>query len=155
MRTGLLSVTLLALCVRVPAQYGSAPNGYYPPTYSGSTFTGKFVKGDADQNLTLIYSKGSKSETFVGRLAAGCGVPTQGGSKRLMNATDLPEGSVVTAFFQKVTRKEGDKKIKENQIIAISFAEVGGQKISDEERRIYLCIPTGHVIFKAFGTPQQ
>lgn len=135
-------------------QYGSAPNGFYPPTYGGSIFTGKFVKGDAEQNLTLMYNKGSKTEIFVGRLQTGCGVPTQDGGKRLMNAVDFPEGSVVTAFFQKVTRKEGDKKIKEIRIIAISFAEVDGQKIADDKRLIYYCAAPGHMVFRAYGTPR-
>lgn len=134
-------------------QYGSAPTGYYPTNYGGSIFTGKFVKGEADQTLTLSYTKGSKTEVFIGRLQKGCSVPTRDGSKQLMNAADFPANSVVTAFFQKVTRKEGDKKVKENQIIAISFFEVDGTKIADDKRLIYYCAEPGQMVFRAYGTP--
>jgi hypothetical protein len=136
------------------SQYGSAPDGYYPTNYGGSIFMGKFVKGNPDQTLTLSYTKGSKTELFVGKLQKGCGVPTRDGSKTLMNAPDFPPNSVVTAFFQKITRKEGDKKIKENQVIAISFVEVDGQKIADDKRLIYYCAEQGQMIFRAYGTPR-
>ncbi|HXE89598.1 MAG TPA: hypothetical protein VNK82_01400 [Terriglobales bacterium] len=148
MRTGLLSLALLALSVRVPAQYGTAPSGYYPTSYGGSIFTGKVVSGDANQNLTLTYTKGSKTETFVGRLVKGCNVPTTDGSKRLMNATDVSVGSLVTVFFQTVSRKENGKKVKENQIIAISFSEVDGKKIPEDKWLIYNCRGPGYEVFR-------
>ncbi len=155
MRSALALVAILFLSATATPQYGTAPHGYYPADYNGAIFTGKFVKGDTDQNVTLTYTKASKVEVFVGRLQMGCKVPTRDGSQQLMNATDFPESSVVTAFYSKVTRKQGGKKIKENQIIAISFAEIDGQRIADERRRIYYCTRSVLMQFRAFGAPNQ
>jgi len=62
-------VTLLAtitfLPIIVSAQYGTAPNNYYPHNYGGSIFTG-VVTETGDNQITLTFTKGSKTDTFTG-----------------------------------------------------------------------------------------
>jgi len=132
------------------AQYGTAPSNYYPDKYNGSTFTGIVTAADNDL-LTLTYTKGNKTETFTGRLEAGCSVPRADGSNQRMNATDIPQGTSLQAFFNTVAKKVDQKKVKENVILAIAFDIVNGQKISDDKKLIYLCTNERHVRFRFWG----
>jgi hypothetical protein len=62
-------VAVFILTFPLHAQRGKAPNGYYPSDFNGVMFTGRLESADADtQELTLAYTKGSKTERFVGRL---------------------------------------------------------------------------------------
>jgi len=47
------------------AQKGTAPDGYYPSTYSGNIFTGNLqpISKDAPE-FTLVYTNGRKSDKF-------------------------------------------------------------------------------------------
>jgi hypothetical protein len=132
------------------AQYGTAPSNYYPDKYNGSSFTGIVTAASNDQ-LTLTYTKGSKTETFTGRLEAGCSVPRDDKSGRKMNAEDIPKGTSMEAFFNTVTKKVDQQKIKENVILAITFDTVNGQKIPDEKKLVYLCTNDRHVQFRFWG----
>ena len=56
------------LLTTLPAfgQHGGAPPGYYPPGYSGDTWTGEVVStDDTTREITLAYTNGTKSETFT------------------------------------------------------------------------------------------
>jgi len=130
----------LLLSIMAVAQYGTAPNGNFPANYNGDTFTGVVTAAEGDQ-LTLTYTKGSKTETFVGKLGAGCSVPTNDKSDRKMAAADIPQGTVLTAFFNRNTRKVDGQKVKENLIIAIAFDVWNGQKIAEEKKKIWPCGP--------------
>ncbi len=55
-----------------------------------------------------------------------------------MNASDIPLGTVMTAFFNVDNRKVDGQKIKENLILAISFITWQGQRIGREQRTVYL-----------------
>jgi hypothetical protein len=139
MKTFLFCGLLLSLaCAVAFAQYGTAPEGDFPVSYNGDTFTGTVIASDGDQ-LTLNYVKGSKTDNFTGRLAGGCAVPTTNNSNHKMTATDIPKDTVMTAYFNRVTKKVDGQKTKENQIIAISFEVWHGQKISDEKKKIWPC----------------
>jgi hypothetical protein len=131
---------LLALFFSIVAvaQYGSVPTGSFPPDYNGDTFTGTVTAAEGDQ-LTLTYTKGSKTDTFVGKLGAGCSVPTNDKSDRKMTAADIPQGTVLTAFFNRNTRKIDGQKVKENLLIAIAFNVWNGEKI--EKKKIWPCGP--------------
>jgi hypothetical protein len=42
-------------------------NGYYPNSYSGASFTGFLQPENSDPpEITLVYTKGGKSDRFVG-----------------------------------------------------------------------------------------
>src|SRR5579872_1111554 len=98
------------------AQYGTAPKNYYPYSYSGSIFTG-VVTNTADNQVTLTFTKRDKTDTFIGQFETTCSVPSS--EHRGMMPADIPSGTVLTAFFNVITKKVDGKKIKENQIIAI------------------------------------
>jgi len=142
---GLLAVGLGTSAV---AQYGSAPNNYYPNGYMGTTFTGT-VTEVKDGQITLVYTKNDKTETFMGHLEADCNAPTANGKG--MVASDLLVGTVITAFFNRETRKVNGQKLKENAIIAVSFEMWRGQKISDDKKKIYMCTNEHQLQFKAWN----
>jgi len=130
----------LLFSIMAVAQYGTAPNGNFPANYNGDTFTGTVTAAEGDQ-LTLTYTKGGKTETFVGKLGAGCSVPTTNKSERRMIASDIPQGTVATAFFNRNTKKVDGQKVKENLLIAIRFDVWQGQKIEDDKKKIWPCGP--------------
>lgn len=131
------------------AQYGTAPNNVYPDKYNGSIFTG-IVAQTKDDQITLTYAKTDKTETFIGRLEAPCAVPRADNSNRRMNASDIPRGTVMTAFFNSDSRKVNGQKIKENLILAIAFVTVRGENITEDKRRIYFCTTGGYARFRAY-----
>jgi hypothetical protein len=148
MRPVCLAVFCLS-ALSAPAQYGTAPNNYYPEQYSGSTFTGVVTDTDGDI-LTLTYVKRNKSDVFVGRLETPCSVPRGDRSSRGMAASDVPKGTSMTAYFVTEEKKNAGQKSKQNVILAISFETWNGHKVSTDDRRIYFCTAQKHLQFKAF-----
>jgi len=145
---------ILSACVfssPLLAQKGTAPNGYYPASYAGATFTGLLQTYSGDgQQITLLYAKGSKAEIFVGKLAATCNWKTKEGIAKTFDPSKTPSGTVLTAFYTSVTKKTEGRKTAENSIIAISFVEVGGKGIPESERTIIPCTTERFVKFVAF-----
>ncbi len=144
------ALTACAFSLPLVAQKGTAPNGYYPNSYYGATFTGTLQSENGDpQEITLVYTKGSKSDRFVGRLASTCSWKSKG-AVHLFSASEAPRGTVLTAFYQTVTTKSGGQKSKENLIIAVSYAEVEGKRIPDEMRAIISCSGDQVLHFRVF-----
>jgi len=149
----LASLLLIACVFSAPleGQHGTAPNGYYPEGYAGSIFTGSLESANADtQEITLVYTKGNKSERFVGRLESACNWKDKGGAAHSLTASDIPKGSVLTAFYDAHTTKSGGEKIKENFIFSLSWAEVNGKRIPEEKRVVISCSNRAFQSFKAF-----
>ena len=144
-------VTLLAtitfLPIIVSAQYGTAPNNYYPHNYGGSIFTG-VVTERGDNQITLTFTKGSKTDTFTGLFETRCSVPARDG--RRMIPADIPKGTVMTTFFNARTKKVDGKKIRENFVIAIAFEVWQGQRVADDKKRIYSRTENPHMRFKVY-----
>jgi hypothetical protein len=130
-------------------QKGTAPTGYYPPSYNGSTFTGAVESTEAGQ-LTLLYASDRKQERFVGRLEAPCIWTDKSGATHTVEVAAIPTGIVLTAFYSSVTTKSGNQKTTENLILAISYAEQNGRKIPDDKREIVGCSQKRYLQFKAF-----
>jgi hypothetical protein len=139
----------MLLVPAIAGQYGTAPNGYYPQNYYGSIFTGTVIETTSDE-VTLKYKKGNKEQLFVGRFESGCSVPRGDKSGRKLMPPDIPQGTVLTAFFDKKERKIKDKKVKENVIIAIAFDVWEGKKIPDDKKLVYQCSNGGFFYFRAF-----
>lgn len=141
--------SLIALPLR--AQHGTAPNGYYPKSYSGDIFTGLLeASKDDPQRFTLVYTKGTKSERFAGKLESACIWKSKDGPSHTFNPFEAPPGTVLTAFYRPVSRKSGGQKSTENMVIAISVAEINGKKISDERRVTISCSADHFFDFMAF-----
>lgn len=135
------------LPISMSAQYGTAPNNYYPENYNGSIFTG-VVTDTADNQVTLTFTKGGKTDSFTGVFETGCSVPARDG--RRMVPTDIPKGTVMTSFFNATTKKVEGKKIKENLIIAIAFEVWQGQRAAEDKKMIYWCTDQRHLKFRAY-----
>ena len=149
-KTGTIVLLILVYAANVAiAQYGTAPNNYYPVNYNGSTFTG-VVAETADDELVLNYTKGSKTEVFRGKFETGCSVPRADHADRKLMPSDIPEGTAMTAFFNSATSKTNGAKLKQNVILAIAFNSVQGEKIADEKKMIYSCTKQTMLHFKAF-----
>jgi hypothetical protein len=141
------SVVTFAYVISVLAQYGTAPNNYYPYKYNGSTFKGIVTNNQNDQ-LTLTYTKKGKDTIFRGKFEAPCSVPRADGSGRGMVVSDISVGTVMTAYFNTNTRNVTNQKVKEGVILAISFDVWKGQKVSEDEKLMYFCSPDKHSIFR-------
>jgi hypothetical protein len=135
-------VTVLSLTFFSPrlasAQYGSSPSGYYPPGYSGSTFTGVVTETSDDQIVMTQDHKG-KIEQFTGHLEMGCAVPRRDGSSHKMTASEFPRSIQLTVFFMTATKSVEGKKVKYNQLIGVTFNESEGKPVPQEKRHFYSC----------------
>jgi hypothetical protein len=135
------------LPIMVSAQYGIAPNNYYPQNYNGSIFTG-VVTDTANNQITLTFTKDSKSDSFTGSFESACSVPSTNGHG--MMPADIPNGTVMTAFYNARTKKVDGKKVKENLIIAIAFEVWHGQKAAEGKKMIYWCTDHHYIQFRAY-----
>jgi hypothetical protein len=141
---------LLLASAAVPAQYGTAPAGYYPSSFTGSTFKGA-VTAVSNDEITLTYTKGTNAQTFTGRFEAGCSIPAESGKPaRIMMPANIPVGSGVTAFYSTKTEKDGGKKVKENWIVAISIDAWGQRMIAEERQGIMYCTKSKLLSYQAF-----
>ena len=62
----------------------------------------------------------------------------------------MPKDTVLTAFYNTVTKKVDGQKTSENLIFAISYVEMNGKKIPDEKRLIIWCSGDTHLFFRAY-----
>jgi len=113
---------LLLFTDRGRAQHGSAPNGYYPPGYTGDTWTGVVsATDDATREITLTYTKGDKTETFTGVLQPGYKVKLKDGSTAELKPSDFRTGTRLIVYYMQKTRKDGDKKVKYYEIFQFQY----------------------------------
>ena len=110
---------VLVLMPQAFAQHGTAPSDYYPPGYSGDTWSGEVTStNDETREITLTYTKGSKTETFTGVLQEGYKVKLKDGTSHELKA-EVSKGTHVMIFYTPKTRKDGDKKIKYYEIFRL------------------------------------
>jgi hypothetical protein len=111
---------VLLLLPRSLAQHGSAPNDYYPPGYSGDTWSGEVTSTNDDtREITLTYTKGSKTETFTGVLLEGYKVKLKDGTPLELKPSEISKGTHWMVFYMQKTRKNGDKKIRYYEIFRL------------------------------------
>ena len=149
-----LLTSMVFLCTGIGfAQYGTAPNGYYPSGYGGDIFTGSVSAVDeATGQITVSFHTKKKTETFVGHLQKSCDVPSKDGNP--MTALDLPIGTDVSVFFVTSVRKEGNTAVKDNLIIGIMFHSWDGHPVAQPSKKMYSCstTPISHY-WRCFGSP--
>jgi len=121
------------------AQHSTAPNGIYPPDFGGDTFTGTVVATDSvNEAVNLEYKTEQRVESLSVRLNGGCAVPSRTGE--LMHANNIPQGTVIRAFYTPRTEKHDGAKQKVNAAFGISIVEWHGKKLSENDRqKIYAC----------------
>jgi hypothetical protein len=141
---------LLLVSAAIRAQYGTAPSGYYPASFNGSTFKGS-VTAISNDEVTLSFSKGADTETFTAHFETGCSIPGEAGKPaRIMLPGNIPVGSGLTAFYFTGTDKSDAKKGKENWIAAISIDAWGKRKIPEDRQGIMYCTNSKLLNFQAF-----
>jgi hypothetical protein len=114
-------VGILLMGGAVFAQKGIAPNGYYPAGYTGNTWTGVVSNvNEATGELTLTYTKGSKTETFVGVPEKEYVVAPKDGPERPLKLSDIHVGRTLTVFYTVETNKVDGKKVTVNTVININ-----------------------------------
>jgi len=149
MRKHALLVSLLLSPSVGFAQYGTAPNNYYPNSYSGSIFRG-VVTDNKDNQIVLTFANDKDTQTFTAPFETGCSVPTTPPGGPPTMPANIPKGTAMTAFFNTKTKKVDGKKIKENVVIAISFDTWNGHTIAEDKRKIFWCTSDKHLQFRAY-----
>jgi hypothetical protein len=113
-------IPLLTIAGSAFAQHGTAENGYYPPGYQGDTWTGVVLSANEQTGeITLSYTKGGKSQGFVGVPEEGYMVHEHNGPTRPLKMSDIPLGRTVKVWYTPTTKKVDGKKITVNIIILI------------------------------------
>ena len=146
----LMLTASLAAASGLHAQKGTAPDGYYPAGYMGSTFTGSLLPaGNDPSRFTLVYTKNGKSETFSARLEAKCRLSSKAGVAHSFQMEAFSAGAVLTAYYR--TAKNKTTHEKENIAMALSFAENKAGRIPDDKRILITCSEQSQTQFKAFS----
>jgi hypothetical protein len=115
-----LPLTLFVFASAASGQHGTAENGYYPSAYQGETWTGVVVSANEQTNeITLSYTKGGKSQTFVGVPESDYLVHEHGGATRPLKMSDVPVGKIIKVWYIAETEKVGGAKVKVNTIFLI------------------------------------
>ncbi len=133
MRTPTLPLVLFVACATGNTQRGTAPDGYYPTSYSGDTFTGKIVETE-ERKLALEYSNKSKTEQFVGVTTEPCMAPVKSNVRttKELHLTAIPKGSIITVLYNtKKVKGTNGKKEEVHVVIGFSFNELNGEKLSN------------------------
>ena len=115
-----LLLALFLFSIAAFAQHGTAENGYYPPAFQGDTWTGIVVSASEQTGeITLSFTKGGKSQTFVGIPESGYLVHEHAGGTRPLKMSDIPVGKVIKVWYIEETKKVGGSKVKVNTIFLI------------------------------------
>lgn len=127
------------------AQKGTAPPGFYPPNYHGDTFSGEVIKVEGEKTLTLQYSHGAKTEIFTGTIADVCRAPLKSDAHDLkeLHLSAIPQGTVLTVFYNPEKKKAGDTTQIENVILGIRFDRVNGKTLTNPDRPVIVCSKGG------------
>jgi hypothetical protein len=97
---------LFVFAIAALGQHGTAENGYYPSVYQGDTWTGVVVSAsERTGEITLSYTKGGKSQTFVGVPEAGYLVHEHSGGTRPLKMSDIPVGKIIKVWYMEETKK--------------------------------------------------
>lgn len=152
-RFGLTVLFLITSLVLVHAQKGTTGPGYYPVGYNGDIFTGTFVSSEDAREIKLIYKKGSKSESFAGKIESSCHAPMEGkpSEEKELHLTSVPDGTVLTVFFTPAKVKVAGKRVRTNLVWGIQFDSWNGQKLTNPHRPIILCSHQNSMPFRAFN----
>jgi hypothetical protein len=136
MKTLAALIGLLFITATASAQHATAPNGYYPDGFSGDTWTGVVSNvNETTGEFTLTYTKGNKTETFVGVPEEGYLVAPKDGPVRPLKLSDIHVGRTVTVFYMPVTKKVDGKKVTVNTVFNIN--SIPNNKVGKKQFRAF------------------
>jgi hypothetical protein len=122
-----LPAMLVAFTSRVQAQHGQAEPGYYPKAYVGDTWQGNVsAVDDQAKTITLTYTKGSKTQTFMIRLAPGLAVSYSDGTSKELKPSDIPIGAMAYAYYTIYSEKIDGKKADVHEAFMLRVKTVDG-----------------------------
>jgi hypothetical protein len=114
------------------AQHGTAENGYFPLGYQGDTWSGVVTSANEQTGeITLAYTKGGKSQTFVGVPEKGYLVHEHNGQTRPLKMSEIPIGRTLKVWYTPETSKVDGKKVTVNTIILIDALANAKQSRTD------------------------
>jgi len=104
------------------AQKGTSESDYYPQGYGGDTWSGEVTSTNEDtREFTLTYTKGQKTQTFVGVLRKGYTVKMKDGRDYEVKMADLM-GMRLKAYYMTKSKKDSNGvKVKTNEVFKIKF----------------------------------
>lgn len=118
---------LSIVAVSVQAQHGEAEPGYYPNAYVGDTWQGNVTAvDDPAKTITLTYTKGSKSQTFLIRLAPGLAVTYSDGTSKELKPSDIPIGAIAYAYYTNYSEKVDGVKTDVHEAFLLRVKTVDG-----------------------------
>lgn len=124
--------------------------GMFPNGYHGSIFTGKLTKAEGT-DITLEYTKGSKTQTFVGTFPKeGCGIPRADGLAKAAQPADLDPGTVLRAYYMDDTIKVNGEKKKIKSLVGLSIVQYKGQEVDKDHQTFFPCPANARLILMAF-----
>jgi hypothetical protein len=104
------------------AQKGTAEPNYYPMGYSGDTWAGDVTSVNEDtREFTLTYTKGDKTQTFIGVLPKGYTAKMKDGSDHEVEVADLMGMRVKIYYMTKSKKDANGVKVKTNEVFRIKF----------------------------------
>lgn len=123
MKNLVVSIALLFICSGIAVgQHGTAEPGYYPMGFNGDTWSGEVTAVSEDtREFTLTYTKGDKTQTFVGILPKGYTVKMKDGRDHEIKMAELM-GMQIKAYY--ITRSKKDAngvKVKTHEVFKIKF----------------------------------
>jgi len=118
----------LSICLLLPllahAQHRSAEDGYYPPGFHGDTWTGVVsATDDMTREITLVFTRGAKTETFGGVLEERHKVKSSDGTPHVLKASEIPLGTPLKVYYIPRERKVEGRKVTFNEIIRLVSAK--------------------------------
>lgn len=120
-------ITLVIFAASVRAQHGEAEPGYYPAAYVGDTWQGNVTAVDDEaKTITLTYTKGSKSQTFLIRFTPGLAVTYSDGTSKELKPSDIPIGAMAYAYYTNYSEKVDGKKTDVHEAFMLRIKAVDG-----------------------------
>ncbi|MBI3651124.1 MAG: hypothetical protein HY231_08745 [Acidobacteria bacterium] len=124
MKKFIIALLMTIFCMStIAVQKGTAEPDYYPMGYSGDTWTGEVTATDeSKREITLIYKKKDKEETFVGILEEGYSVKMKDGSMHKLKVSEIPAGTKIKVYYVSKNDKDASgSKVKINYIFKVKF----------------------------------
>jgi hypothetical protein len=119
----------LFVAVSANAQHGQAEAGYYPAAYIGDTWQGNVTAvDDQARTITLTYTKGSKSQTFIIRFAPGLAVNYSDGTSKELKPSDIPIGAAAIAYYTIYSERVDGKKNEVHEAFMLRVKTVDGKE---------------------------
>jgi hypothetical protein len=118
-----VALTFVILCASVSvAQKGTAEPDYYPMGYSGDTWTGEVTAANEDtREFTLTYTKGDKTQTFVGVLPKGYTVKMKDGRDHEVKMDELMGMQIRVYYINKSAKDANGVTVKRKEVFKIKF----------------------------------